>query len=199
MSLIGALETAFVQRLRTALTLPGATQPQVDVRAWAGQAKDYALQGAQAAMLVIYRGSQFHTDQSIHREASDFALPYLPEKVSRYQVNFNVRFEIALITRIPGDVGESSTNPPAGSGAYQVLEVCKRSLYGWRPTWNNGASRSVLSMIRETFDDYADGLWFYSLHCAVPMFGPAPSQDPPDPWLHEEIDAFVTQIDFQPQ
>lgn len=168
MSATGELEAAIVARIAAALTLPGQAHPKVDVRAWPERARDYKMTHPHGCAMVIYKGSKFSQDQAtgghlVAREA-DFELGLISRTLR----------EPTAGTGPAGGTGQAD----AGVGAYDLLESCRSALLGWQPAQAAG----VVRVLSETFDDYVEGTWGYSVRFVVPMLQVADRACPPGPW-----------------
>jgi hypothetical protein len=58
---------------------------------------------------------------------------------------------------------------------------------GWQPD----QASSIVRLVRDEFDDYAEGTWGYSLKIAIPMLTIAPRECPSGPF-----GSVVKQVDF---
>ena len=180
------MEAAIVARLIAALTLPDQAHPKVEVRAWPEKARDYKMTHPNGCAMVIYKGSNFHDNLS----------------TSGQLINFEADFELGLISRTLREPNMPEPGAALGVGIYDLLETCRRALFGWRPEQAAGPVR----ITAESFDDYSEGTWGYSLNFNVPMMTVAERPCPPGPWADAgSINACcdtappITQLTFDPQ
>jgi hypothetical protein len=158
-STVAATESEIVARLAQALTLPDQSLPKVEVRAWPDRPREYRMTHPKGAVLVIFRGGV-----------------YTHQATAGQLVRYEDEFELGLISRTLRDAAsaQDSSDAASGVGVYDLLETCRNTLLGWTPQSANGPAR----IVRVDFDDYAEGVWTYSLRFSIPMvvIAPRPGQ-----------------------
>ena len=178
MSVIGQLEAAIVARICAVLTLPGQAHPKVEVRAWPNHAREYKMSHPHGCAMVIYKGSKFSDDRATAGQL----------------VDYEAQFEVGLISRtlreptLPSGAAAPEADAALGTGIYSLLESCRTVLLGWQPDQASG----VVRLRSESFDDYVEGTWGYSLLFSVPMMTVAERPCPPGPWATDGPNSFGT-------
>lgn len=168
--MIKDLELAMVQRLTEVLTLAGQPHPKVDVLAWPNKPREYKMLHPHGCVMVIYKGSKYSDDKSTGGQ----------------YVSSDAMFELGILSRT---LREPNVPDAVGRGAYELLDTCRTSLMGWQPD----QASSIVRLVRDEFDDYAEGTWGYSLKIAIPMLTVAPRACPaPD------FGVVVKQVDYIP-
>ncbi len=159
-----AIETELLQRLTKALTLPGMAHPKVDVAAWPDRPKDFKLQHPHGCALLMYKRSQYQscgTSGQWARGTSEFEITLAARTLREPQ--------------IPAD----SSAAPKGLSAYALVDTCKWALSGFRPT----AASSALMLADDSFEQYFEGVWYYSLRVSVPVIAITGRDCAPGPWV----------------
>lgn len=176
---LAELERAIVQRLRAALTPAGREHPVVDVQSWPDKPSSYRMSHPVGTVLVIYQG---FTTQAGHGGLLEVAH------------NFGVR----VLARTLRDASVPSADARAGTGTYQLLQICRVALLGFVP--QEGCDPMLIQ--RGAFDDYDDGVWHYELTASTRTAWLVPQQCPPGPWAFEGPNACcdtappTTRVDF---
>jgi hypothetical protein len=148
MSMIADMEALVVSRLKAALTIAGQAHPKVDVDPWPDDPAAYRMRHPRGAVLIMYRGAKFDEGAT-----------------ARQTVVFDARFEIGLLSKtlrapaVATGVGEPDT------GVYTLLDDCRAALLGWRADGSANTAR----LVAESYEDYREGVWSYSLSMAIPM------------------------------
>ncbi len=173
-SIVAQLEQALVQRLAAAFTPPDGAQPSVEVSAWADEPRAYGTNHPAGACLVIYRGSSFSATDAI----------------SGQLLAWQAEFEVSVLAR------EHQSAEADAPGAHGLLHIARAALLGWRPD----QSAAALRLQREALEDYADGVWRYSLRIGVPMVSVAPVEDARGPWIDAGCadEPRITRVTYEP-
>ncbi|MDO8771929.1 MAG: Gp37 family protein [Burkholderiaceae bacterium] len=164
-TLIEQIETALVERLKAAFTTPGKPHPLVDVLAWPGDPRTYKMSHPIGACLVICRGT---TDDGRSSTAGQRV-----EQMASYEIGVLAR---TLREHQPPQGAE------LGTGAYDLIDTCRRALMGWRVPEASG----VTKVLRDDFDDYVEGVWGYSIKLAVPTLRVIDIPEVAAPWMAGE-------------
>jgi Gp37 protein/Domain of unknown function (DUF1834) len=161
-SLIQQVEAALVARLAEAFTTPGKPHPMVDVLAWPSDPRTFKMQHPVGACLVIYRGradddSSAMAGQRVEQEAS---------------------YEIGILARTLRE-HQPPQGAELGTGAYDLLDTCRKALMGWRVPVASG----VTKVKKDAFDDYIEGVWGYTIQLTVPLMTVIDIAEADEPWM----------------
>ena len=173
------MEAAIVRRLAAALTPAGKAHPVVDVQSWPDDPKSYRLSHPVGAALVIYQG---------------FAATPPDGGMQVVTHTFGVR----VMARTLRDPNTATAEARAGSGTYQLLQVCNLALNGYVPQ----AGCDAMQVRRAAFEDYVEGVWHYELTATTQAAQLVPPECVPGPWIYEgpgvccEQAPPTTRVDF---
>lgn len=140
------LEADIISRLTAALTIGGQRHPKVDVQAWPDNPTAFRMAHPIGTVLVVYKGTKY-AKTTADTDQSD------------YEVSIMAR---TLREPNPTD----STTDALGVGTYDLIDTVVGCLHGWSPAEAMGQ----LLVTSDGFDKYNEGVWFYTIRCAVPMF-----------------------------
>jgi hypothetical protein len=150
MDFVRPCEKEMLARLSAALTLPGQSLPQVEVREWPNKPSTYSLGHPVGAVLVLYKGAGYSP------RAGMGGLGVM---------DVEAEFEVALLLRTLREPNAPGRDEELGLGMYELLAKCRSALAGWRPAVATG----VLQIKSDGFEGYEQGRWVYSLHCVLPL------------------------------
>lgn len=163
-SLIEQVETALVARLAEAFTIPGKPHPIVDVLAWPSDPRTFKMQHPVGACMVIYRGL---TDDDRSAMAGQ-------------RVEQEASYEIGILARtLREHQPPQGASQGAGTGAYDLLNTCRKALMGWRVPVASG----VTKVQKDAFDDYVEGVWGYTIRLTVPLMCVVDVAEMDEPWM----------------
>ena len=148
--------------LAAALTPAGKAHPVVDVQSWPDDPKSYRLSHPVGAALVIYQG---------------FAATPPDGGMQVVTHTFGVR----VMARTLRDPSAATAEARAGSGTYQLLQVCNLALIGFVPQ----AGCDAMQVRRAAFEDYVEGVWHYELTATTQAAQLVPPECVPGPWIYE--------------
>lgn len=144
---ITRVESAIVQRLTTVLTKPDQAHPMVEVRSWPARPQEWRMTHPLGAVLVIYKGATW------------------PKGKQRGLVSWPAEFELGVFARNLATHQPAADSPDAGTGAYDLLAVCRAAVGGWQPA----DAADPITLVREQYEGHRDGVWGYALRIAVPL------------------------------
>ena len=159
---LAELEGAIVARLKAALTPAGREHPVVDVQSWPDAPQSYRMSHPVGTVLVIYQGFTTRDGHGGLLEVSH---------------SFGVR----VLARTLRDASVPSAEARAGTGTYQLLQICRLALLGFVPQ----AGCDPMQIQRGAFDDYQDGVWHYELTATTRTAWLVPQLCTPGPWAFD--------------
>lgn len=161
-SIIEQVEAALVARLTEAFTTPGKPHPIVDVLAWPSDPRTFKMQHPVGACLVIYRG----------RADDDHSA------TAGQRVEQEASYEIGILARTLRE-HQPPQGAELGTGAYDMLDTCRKALMGWRVPVASG----VTKVQKDAFDDYVEGVWGYTIRLTVPLLTVIDIAELDEPWM----------------
>lgn len=161
-SIIQQVEAALVARLTEAFTTPGKPHPIVDVLAWPSDPRTFKMQHPVGACMVIYRGL---TDDNHSAMAGQ-------------RVEQEASYEIGILARTLRE-HQPPQGAQLGTGAYDLLDTCRKALMGWRVPVSSG----VTKVKKDAFDDYIEGVWGYTIQLTVPLMTVLDIAESDEPWM----------------
>jgi Gp37 protein len=116
------------------------------------------------ACMVIYRGL---TDDDHSAMAGQ-------------RVEQEASYEIGILARtLREHQPPQGAGTGTGTGAYDLLDTCRKALMGWRVPVASGVTR----VQKDAFDDYIEGVWGYTIRLTVPLLTVIDIAEPDEPWM----------------
>lgn len=193
-TLMGLVESAVIERLGRALTLPHQTHPKVEVVAWPTRPDQYKMTHPHGAVLVMYRSSRFAQNGDLSGQVT--------ERLAQ--------FELAIASKTLREPNvKDSPDTAKGLSAYAIMETNLWALAGWtpsgtyvpyghahpeyyrelhsdegvnheEPTWS---CSGPIQWGDEKFDRYGEGVWYFSQRFSVPVINVTGRNCAPGPWV----------------